>query len=149
MFFYTGQSPILDSRCYLEGGGSAESFLASEDLPVGSIIGKLRINGNPNTETGDITLSLRERGAPVEIPVDTKDLVLVTALDKEGVDGPSSVYVNVICDRRHSSDPVSLFFSSNYETLIYVCTSFHFLSTFGFCRFVLSILILLSKQHTI
>lgn len=35
-----GQSPVLDSRCYLEGGGSAESFLASEDMLVGSIIGK-------------------------------------------------------------------------------------------------------------
>lgn len=37
----TGQSPILDSRCYLEGGGSAESFLASEDMAVGSVIGKI------------------------------------------------------------------------------------------------------------
>lgn len=39
MFVFIGQSPILDSRCYLEGGGSAESFLASEDMAVGSIIG--------------------------------------------------------------------------------------------------------------
>lgn len=70
--------------------------------------GKLRINGNPDKDTGDITLSLRERGAPVEIKPGTKDLVLAIALDKEGVDGPSSVYVNVICDRRHSTDPVSL-----------------------------------------
>lgn len=37
---FSGQSPVLDSRCYLEGGGSAESFLASEDMQVGSIIGK-------------------------------------------------------------------------------------------------------------
>lgn len=39
VFVFIGQSPILDSRCYLEGGGSAESFLASEDMAVGSIIG--------------------------------------------------------------------------------------------------------------
>ncbi|XP_026850224.1 protocadherin Fat 1 isoform X2 [Drosophila persimilis] len=96
---------ILDSRCYLEGGGSAESFLATEDLEVGSIIGKLRINGDPNAETGDITLSLREKTAPVEILAGSKDLALSVELDKEGVRGPSSIYVNVICIRRHSTDP--------------------------------------------
>lgn len=69
--------------------------------------GKLRINGNPSAEIGNISLSLRERDVPVAISPGTKELVLVTALDKEGVHGPSSVYVNVICDRRHSSDPVS------------------------------------------
>ncbi|EDX14374.1 GD18224 [Drosophila simulans] len=97
---------ILDSRCYLEGGGSAESFLATEDLAVGSIIGKLRINGDANAETGDINLSLREKNAPVEIHPGTKELALSVELDKEGVRGPSSIYVNVICIRRHSTDPV-------------------------------------------
>ncbi|XP_030244485.1 protocadherin Fat 1 isoform X3 [Drosophila navojoa] len=96
---------ILDSRCYLEGGGSAESFLATEDLPVGSIIGKLRINGDPNADTGDINLSLREKNAPVQIVAGTKDLVLSVELDKEGLRGPSSIYVNVICIRRRSTDP--------------------------------------------
>lgn len=56
---------------------------------------------------GDINLSLREKGSPVQIAPGTKDIVLITALDKEGIEGPSSVYVNVICDRRHSTDPVS------------------------------------------
>ncbi|XP_030565776.1 protocadherin beta-11 isoform X1 [Drosophila novamexicana] len=96
---------ILDSRCYLEGGGSAESFLATEDLAVGSIIGKLRINGDPNADTGDINLSLREKNAPVEIVAGTKDLALSVELDKEGLKGPSSIYVNVICIRRRSTDP--------------------------------------------
>ncbi|XP_030081624.1 protocadherin gamma-B1 [Drosophila hydei] len=96
---------ILDSRCYLEGGGSAESFLATEDLAVGSIIGKLRINGDPNADTGDINLSLREKNAPVQIVAGTKDLVLSVELDKEGLRGPSSIYVNVICIRRRSTDP--------------------------------------------
>ncbi len=31
-----------DSRCFLESGSSAESFFVSEDLPVGSVIGKRR-----------------------------------------------------------------------------------------------------------
>lgn len=97
----------MDSRCYLEGGGSAESFLASEDIAVGAVVGRLRINGNSNVTNGDINLSLRERDAPVEIAAGSKDLVLKTALDKEGLHGPASVYVNVICDRRHSTDPVS------------------------------------------
>ncbi|KAH8414033.1 hypothetical protein KR222_002842, partial [Zaprionus bogoriensis] len=96
---------ILDSRCYLEGGGSAESFLATEDLPVGSIIGKLRINGDPTADTGDINLSLREKNAPVKIVAGTKDLALAVELDKEGLRGPSSIYVNVICVRRRSTDP--------------------------------------------
>ncbi|XP_011188059.1 protocadherin Fat 1 isoform X2 [Zeugodacus cucurbitae] len=96
---------ILDSRCYLEGGGSAESFLANEDLEVGAIIGKLRINGNPELEEGDIDLSLREKDAPIEIISGTKNLSLAVELDKEGVLGPSSIYVNVICSRRRSTDP--------------------------------------------
>lgn len=39
LFHPIGQS-IIDSRCYLDGGGSAESLTASEDLNVGSMIGK-------------------------------------------------------------------------------------------------------------
>jgi len=76
---------------------------------VGSIIGKLRINGDPNAETGDINLSLREKNAPVEIHSGTKELALSVELDKEGVRGPSSIYVNVICIRRHSTDPVRIY----------------------------------------
>lgn len=30
----------VDNRCYLENGGSAESFFVSEDMPIGSVIGK-------------------------------------------------------------------------------------------------------------
>ncbi|XP_020715344.1 cadherin-related family member 1 isoform X2 [Ceratitis capitata] len=101
----TTNGAILDSRCYLEGGGSAESFLANEDLQVGSIIGKLRINGNPDAEEGDIDLSFREKEAPIEIVSGTKDLSLAVELDKEGIGGPSSIYVNVICTRRRSTDP--------------------------------------------
>lgn len=76
---------------------------------MGAIVGNLRINGNPSADNGDIKLSLRERDSPVEIAVGSKDLVLKTALDKEGLHGPASVYVNVICDRRHSTDPVSTY----------------------------------------
>lgn len=76
-------------------------------MTIGSVIGTLRINGNPDADLGDINLSLREKGSAVEIATGTKNLVLITPLDKEGITGPSSVYVNVICDRRHSSDPVS------------------------------------------
>uniref|UniRef100_A0A1A9WGZ1 Cadherin domain-containing protein n=1 Tax=Glossina brevipalpis TaxID=37001 RepID=A0A1A9WGZ1_9MUSC len=96
---------ILDSRCYLEGGGSAESFLASEDLEIGAIIGKLRINGDPDVDNGDINLTLREKDAPLEIVPGTKELALTVELDKEGLIGPSSIYVNIICLRRHSTDP--------------------------------------------
>lgn len=110
---------IIDSRCYLDGGGSAESFLASEDLKIGAIIGKLRINGDPDLENGNINLSLRERISPVEIIPGTKTLALTTGIDKEGVSGPSSIYVNVICIRRHSTDPVSPY----YCRIALSCTS--------------------------
>lgn len=98
-----GQVPILDSRCYLEGGGSAENFIVSEDIRVNSVIGQLKINGDPSAN-GNINLSLRERdrNAPVQIDPGTKDLILTSKLDKEGEHGPASVYVNVVCDRRHS-----------------------------------------------
>lgn len=43
-----GQLPILDSRCYLENGGSAENFIVSEDIRVNSVIGSLKINGDPS-----------------------------------------------------------------------------------------------------
>lgn len=92
---------------------------------MGAIVGKLRINGNPSVDNGDIKLSLRERDSPVQIAVGSKDLVLKTALDKEGLHGPASVYVNVICDRRHSTDPVS-----TYSPIIIKCSN---LSVSGPC----------------
>ena len=98
-----GQGPSLDSRCYLENGGSAENFIVSEDIRVNSVIGQLKINGDASPN-GNINLSLRERdrNAPVQIDPGTKDLILTSQLDKEGEHGPSSVYVNVVCDRKHS-----------------------------------------------
>lgn len=70
--------------------------------------GTLTINGNPRLDnSGNISLSIRERDAPVSIAPGTKNLVLNVALDREGKTGPSSVYVNVICVRRHTTDPVS------------------------------------------
>ncbi|XP_071440055.1 protocadherin beta-9-like [Hetaerina americana] len=95
---------VGDSRCYLEGGGSTESFFVSEDVPVGSIIGVLRIHGDAGA-AGGISLHLKERDGPVHIHPGTKNLTLTRRLDKEGVDGPSSVFVNVICERRRTSDP--------------------------------------------
>lgn len=103
---FVAESAILDARCYLEGGGSAENLIAGEDLKLGSELGKLRINGDPSVDGGDIKLSVREKDAPVSIAPGTKTLVLTAALDKEGVKGHSSIYVNIICDRRHSNDPV-------------------------------------------
>lgn len=86
-------------------GGSAENFLASEDAAVGSVLGTLGINGDPKT---DISLSLREKDSPVTIAPLSKNIILSKPLDKEGLEGPASVYVNVICDRRMSNDPVRL-----------------------------------------
>ncbi|PSN55988.1 hypothetical protein C0J52_02158 [Blattella germanica] len=96
---------VPDNRCFLESGGSAESFFVSEDQPVGAVIGTLRIYGEPSERGGNIVLRLKELDSPVRILPGTKNLTLTRRLDKEGVDGPSSVYVNVICDRKRTADP--------------------------------------------
>ncbi|XP_021935515.1 protocadherin Fat 2 [Zootermopsis nevadensis] len=98
-------SQLPDNRCFLQNGGSAESFFVSEDQPVGAEIGTLRIYGDPSDRGGNIVLRLKELDSPVRIVPGTKNLTLTRRLDKEGVDGPSSVYVNVICDRKRTADP--------------------------------------------
>lgn len=94
------------------------------------IIGVLKINGD-TSENGNINLSLKEVDSPVAILPGTKELSLTKLLDKEvrlpafinitldnsilillllqGISGPSSVYVNIICERKHTADPVSIF----------------------------------------
>ena len=34
-----------DDRCLLHSGGSTQRFFVSEDLPVGSVLGKLSVKG--------------------------------------------------------------------------------------------------------
>lgn len=96
------QGAVLDSRCYLENG-SAENFIVSEDILVNSVIGQLKINGDASP-SGNIHLALRDqdRNSPVKLSPGTKDLILTSKLDKEGIAGPSSVYINILCDRKHS-----------------------------------------------
>ncbi|XP_046974937.1 protocadherin-like wing polarity protein stan isoform X2 [Vanessa cardui] len=96
---------IQDSRCYLMNGGAVESFFISEDTPVGSIIGTLSVNGDPNDLNGDISLRIQEKNPPIALVPGTKNLTLLRELDREERLGPSSVYVNVRCDRRHTADP--------------------------------------------
>ena len=122
------QQRAQDSRCFLDGGGSTETFFIKESLKVGSLIGTLRVIGDPGS---DIELSLAVRGAaaardrdaavggntvaggdvllPLEIEEGTKNLRLTSPLDKEGETGPSSVGVDVLCERKGNSgggDPV-------------------------------------------
>lgn len=96
---------IQDSRCYLMNGGAVENFFTSEDTAVGSVIGVLSVHGDPNETSGNIVLTLTEKNSPVMIAPGTKNITLIKALDKEAVSGPSSVYVNVRCDRKRTSDP--------------------------------------------
>ncbi|KAK7595296.1 hypothetical protein V9T40_013121 [Parthenolecanium corni] len=102
--FYENNTIIQHNRCYLESGGSAESFFVSEDQPVTSLIGSLKIIGDPS-EFGNIELRLKENDSPVSIIPFSKNLSLVKQLDKEGVEGPASVFINVICERRRTIDP--------------------------------------------
>jgi hypothetical protein len=71
---------------------------------VGSVIGQVRVHGDPRPG-GTIALHLKEIDSPVAISPGTKNLTLRRKLDKEGVDGPSSVFINLICERLHTLDP--------------------------------------------
>ncbi|CAL7939565.1 unnamed protein product [Xylocopa violacea] len=95
---------IRDARCFLENGATAAHLFVSEDLPVGDIVGVLGVLGEPGPQ-GDIELRLQEHDSPVTFSPYSKNLTLVRPLDKEGIDGPASVYVNVICERKHTLDP--------------------------------------------
>ncbi|XP_053972706.1 protocadherin-like wing polarity protein stan [Hylaeus volcanicus] len=95
---------IRDARCFLENGATAAHLFVSEDLPVGDTAGVLGVLGDPGPQ-GDIELRLQEIDSPVTFAAYTKNLSLIRPLDKEGVDGPASVYVNVICERKHTLDP--------------------------------------------
>ncbi len=86
-----------DNRCFLDGGGSTETFFVKESLPVGSLIGGLRVIGEPDV---DVRISLVGGGGlPVALEPGTKDLVLRRELDKEEVKGPSAVAFSVLCER--------------------------------------------------
>ncbi|XP_018319632.1 protocadherin Fat 4 [Agrilus planipennis] len=92
---------LLDNRCFLENGSTRENIIIPENSPVGSIIGQLNIVGNPGPG-GDIVLHLEESKGPVTIIPGSKNFTLKHQLDKEGIDGPSSVFLNVICERVHT-----------------------------------------------
>lgn len=96
---------IRDARCFLENGATAAHLFVSEDSAVGDTVGVLGVLGDPGPQ-GDIELRLQEHDSPVIFSAYSKNLTLVRPLDKEGIDGPASVYVNVICERKHTLDPV-------------------------------------------
>ncbi|XP_047488094.1 protocadherin Fat 1-like [Penaeus chinensis] len=99
-----GLVDVCHSRCFLTQGGSVENFFVRESLPVGSTIGTLRLEGDASAN-GDIYLRLKEKNSPVQISDNSKNLTLTKKLDKEGKDGEAHVIVNVICDRRGTTDP--------------------------------------------
>ncbi|XP_066596729.1 protocadherin beta-10 isoform X2 [Prorops nasuta] len=100
----SGGYVIRDSRCFLENGATADHLFVSEDHRVGDTIGVVGVLGDPGPQ-GDIELTLQERDSPVTFSPFSKNLTLTRTLDKEGVDGPASVYINVICERKRTIDP--------------------------------------------
>ncbi|XP_060518393.1 protocadherin-like wing polarity protein stan [Cylas formicarius] len=94
-----------DNRCYLKNGASSETFFVSEDLPVGGMIGRLKVLGNTRPITGSIVLRIKEQDSPVEIVPGSRNLTLLRPLDKEGIDGPSSVFLTLLCERLGTADP--------------------------------------------
>ena len=58
-----GQEP--DERCLLDSGGSTQRFFVSEDLPVGSVLGKISVKGELEMKTepspGEISISATKK----------------------------------------------------------------------------------------
>ena len=65
---YTQLGPFprqdLDNRCFLNGGGSTLSFFVKESLPISSVVGRLDIQGDIESDIelllGNISLSCIE-----------------------------------------------------------------------------------------
>ena len=97
-----GSGGVGDERCFLQAGGSTASFFVKEDLSVGNLVGQLRIKGDVGE---NINLTLTPSDGPLRI--DNQDLILTKPLDKEGVEGPSSINVDITCHRLNTFDPGS------------------------------------------
>ena len=97
-------SSQTDKRCFLEGGWSTISFFVREDLPVNSVIGKIRAIGVVGE---DISLRLAG-GQDLPVAVETSggeaSLRLTGVLDKEAALGPASLILGVICQRLGTND---------------------------------------------
>ena len=97
----------LSNRCFLSGGGSTDSFFVPENLPVGHLVGSLRVIGNADE---DIDLSLIKDGSKTPVALSTVEngssvLLLTEALDREGKLGPAGVAVSLLCTPRNSTQP--------------------------------------------
>ena len=49
----------LDNRCFLRGGGSTLSFFVKESLPISSVVGRLDIQGDIETDI-ELILGMRD-----------------------------------------------------------------------------------------
>ena len=67
---------------------------------MGSLVGQLRIKGDVGE---NINLTLTPSDGPLRI--DKQDLILTQPLDKEGLEGPSAINVDVTCHRMNTFDP--------------------------------------------
>lgn len=139
---------IRDTRCFLDNGATAAHLFVSEDLSVGDIVGVLGVLGDPSVQ-GDIALSLEvnDKDVPVAISPYSKNLTLIKPLDKEGVEGPASVIINVICKRKHTLDPVRLFLNRFILSHIFLTCIEHQRNSIS-CSFnTVSILLDLAENH--
>jgi len=87
-----------DDRCFLNGGGSAQTFFVSENTTVGSVIGVLEIGGEAGS-SGDIVLRFHGNETRIAIQENSKNLTLLQPLDKEGIDGPTHIATSLTCER--------------------------------------------------
>ena len=107
MIFTTAAITVrISCRCFLSGGGSTDSFFVPENLPVGHLVGSLRVIGNADQ---DIDLSLIN-GSKVPVALSTSEngtsvLILTEPLDREGKLGPAGVAVSLLCTPRNSTQP--------------------------------------------
>ncbi|XP_011503824.1 PREDICTED: protocadherin-16 [Ceratosolen solmsi marchali] len=95
---------VSDTRCFLENGQTGARLFVNEDIKIGDTIGVLSVLGDPGLQ-GNIDLKLQEQDSPVIFIPNSRNLTLMRPLDKEGIKGPASVYINAICERKHTLEP--------------------------------------------
>ena len=94
-----------DNRCFLQDGGSTLTFFVKEDLPVGQQIGRLNIQGRVGRDIDLAVNDINDLYEDLPVTLEGEDLVLAAPLDKENKKGVDSILIDVVCQRKRSSDP--------------------------------------------
>ncbi|KAH7643280.1 protocadherin fat 1-like protein [Dermatophagoides farinae] len=89
----------INNLCFLSHGGSSETFTVNEAVEIDSVIGTIKFRFNASSSSSSIGhwMESHQPHIPIRIEPGTKKLILVRKLDKESVEGESSVTIAIRC----------------------------------------------------